>query len=263
MIVIIKSAEVTMETALVPVPIRQLADVVLFGMGIFLVGAHTWIAATAAARSSLSRRAAAIVPLAVAGYLALWLAVGIVTGSTSTGAPLDLGRRLASSALTGFGPALLAVLLVFSTSTLRALNDATAPAALIRLQSYRMAGLMFLYPFMVYGVVPPGFAWPAALGDFATGLMAPFVAKMVAERRPHATAWAIAWNAFGILDLLVAPASAILSHAQVLNIFPLALVPLFVGPPMGILTHVLSLRNLSATTRTETRVGPEARLGIA
>jgi hypothetical protein len=252
-----------METALIPVPIRQLVDVVLFGMGIFLVGAHTWIAATAAARSSLDRRAAAIAPLAVAGYLALWLAAGIVTGSAPTGGPLAPDRRLAASALTGFGPALLAMLLVFSTSTLRALNDATAPAALIRVQSYRMAGLMFLYPFMVYGVIPAAFAWPAAVGDFATGLMAPFVAQMVAERRPHAAAWAIAWNAFGILDLLVAPAAAILSHAQVLNIFPLALVPLFVGPPMGILTHVLSLRSLSATARTEARVEPEARLGVA
>lgn len=252
-----------METTHVPVPIRQLIDVVLFGIGIFLVGAHTFIAGAAAAKSRLGRRARAIVPFAVAGYLALWLAIAIVTGSTSAASSLDLGSRLALSALTGFGPALLAVLLVFSTPTLRALNDATSPAALIRLQSYRMAGLMFLYPFMFYGVVPAGFAWPAALGDFATGLMAPFVARMVAERRPHATAWAVAWNVFGILDLLVAPASAILSHAQVLAIYPLALVPLFIGPPMGILTHVLSLRSLSVTARSEARVEPQARLGIA
>jgi hypothetical protein len=252
-----------METAPVPVPIRALIDVVLFGMGIFLVGAHTWIAGTAAAKSRLGRRAVTIAPLAVAGYLALWLAVGIVTGSAFADSSLDPASRLRLSALTGFGPALLAVLLVFLSPALRAINDATSPAALIRLQSYRMAGLMFLYPFMVYGLVPAGFAWPAALGDFATGLMAPFVARMVAERRPHATAWAIGWNAFGILDLLVAPASAVLSHAQVLAIYPLVLVPLFIGPPMGILTHVLSLRNLSAARRAELEIEPRASLGIA
>jgi hypothetical protein len=43
----------------------------------------------------------------------------------------------------------------------------------------------------------------------------------------------------------VAPAAAILSHAQVIGLYPLSLVPLFIGPPLGILTHVYSLRNLA------------------
>jgi hypothetical protein len=55
----------------------------------------------------------------------------------------------------------------------------------------------------------------------------------------------VAWNLFGILDLIVAPVAAVLSHAPVLSLYPMALVPLFVGPPLGILTHVLSLRNLA------------------
>src|SRR5215475_5842619 len=106
-----------METTLVPVPIRLVFDVLLFGMGIFLVGAHTWIASTAAARSRLGQRAATVAPLAIAGYLAVWLAIGIVTGSASADTSLDLGQRLARSGLAGFGPALLAVLLVFATPT--------------------------------------------------------------------------------------------------------------------------------------------------
>lgn len=52
---------------------------------------------------------------------------------------------------------------------------------------------------------------------------------------------------FDILDLVVAPADALLSHARVIGIFPLSLVPLFIGPPMGILMHVYSLRNLAGT----------------
>jgi hypothetical protein len=55
------------------------------------------------------------------------------------------------------------------------------------------------------------------------------------------------WNLFGILDLVVAPATALVFQARVLNIYPLALVPLFLAPPLGILTHVLSLRNLAGT----------------
>jgi hypothetical protein len=52
---------------------------------------------------------------------------------------------------------------------------------------------------------------------------------------------------FGTLDLIVAPATALYFQARVLNIYPLDLVPLFLGPPLGILTHILSLRNLTVT----------------
>jgi hypothetical protein len=54
-----------------------------------------------------------------------------------------------------------------------------------------------------------------------------------------------AWNIFGLLDLIVAPAAAVLSQAQMIGLYPLSLVPLFIGPPLGILTHVYSLRNLA------------------
>ena len=55
----------------------------------------------------------------------------------------------------------------------------------------------------------------------------------------------MAWNLFGTLDLIVAPATALYFQAQVLGIYPISLVPLFLGPPLGILTHILSLRNLA------------------
>jgi hypothetical protein len=41
--------------------------------------------------------------------------------------------------------------------------------------------------------------------------------------------------------------------AHVLNIYPLELVPLFLGPPVVILTHILSLRNLAVTRLAEPR----------
>jgi hypothetical protein len=84
-----------------------------------------------------------------------------------------------------------------------------------------------------------------------TGIFAPIVALMVARNQPHAFKWAVAWNIFGTLDLIVAPATALFFQARVLNIYPLALVPLFLGPPIGILTHIYSLRNL-ATANSST-----------
>jgi hypothetical protein len=107
---------------------------------------------------------------------------------------------------------------------------------------------MFLFPFLYYRVIPAGFAIPAAVGDFLTGLAAPWVASRVAQRRPGALTLAIAWNLFGIADLIVAPLSAVLSQAPVLTLYPLVLVPLFAGPPMGILTHVRSLRALAVAS---------------
>jgi hypothetical protein len=104
---------------------------------------------------------------------------------------------------------------------------------------------MFIWPFMVGGILPAGFALPAGIGDALTGLAAPFVAAAIAQRRPGAHRWAVAWNWFGIIDLIVAPVAAVLSGAQVAAILPLGLIPIFLGPPLGILTHIYSLRNLA------------------
>jgi hypothetical protein len=236
-----------MDTALLPLGVQQVTFFLFFALGIFLVGAYTALATLAAARAPLAARTRARVPFAVAGFLAGWLGLAVVVGAA-------LQHRTAADArliglLVGVGPMLVALALAFRTRTIAALDEAMAPDWLIRLQTYRMGGLVFLFPFLYYGLLPAGFAVPAALGDFATGLLAPFVAAKVARRDPHAMTWAVAWNAFGILDLLVAPASAVLSGAPALTLYPLSLVPLFIGPPLGILTHVLSLRNLARAER--------------
>jgi len=142
-------------------------------------------------------------------------------------------------------PFVIAVTALFASRSIRAINAATPNAWLIAIQTYRCAGIMFVFPFLTYGIVPAGFAWPAGIGDALTGIFAPIVALMVARNQPHAFKWAVAWNLFGTLDLIVAPATALFFQARVLNIYPLALVPLFLGPPIGILTHIYSLRNLA------------------
>jgi hypothetical protein len=139
---------------------------------------------------------------------------------------------------------------IFGSKTLRTLNAATPPAWLIGVQTYRVAGVMFLWPFLAAGALPPGFGLPAGIGDVLTGLAAPFVAWAVARNHPGAHAWAVRWNWFGILDLVVAVAAAVLTRTTNIGRFPLVIVPLFLGPPLGILTHLYSLRNLAATRST-------------
>src|SRR5262249_16719630 len=151
------------------------------------------------------------------------------------------------SGLVALIPFLIAVIALFASRNLRAINAATPNAWLIAIQTYRTAGIMFVWPFLTYGILPAGFAYPAGIGDALTGIFAPIVAWMVAQNRPNALKWAVAWNLFGTLDLVVAPATALTFEAPVLGIYPIALVPLFLGPPLGILPHILSFRNLAVT----------------
>jgi hypothetical protein len=229
-----------------PFVMQFVSAVVIFGVGIFLVAAHTLVAARAAERSPLGEQARWLVPMLVGAFLAGWLGLSLTVGDGTNFPFARPDRRLISLAV-GFGPMLVAIALIFSSRVMRTLNTTTPSAWLIWIQTYRVAGLMFLYPFFFYGLVPAGFAVPAAVGDALTAIFAPIVGTAVERRRRGAVGWAIAWNVFGILDLIVAPAAAVLSEARVLGIYPLALVPLFIGPPVGILTHIYSLRNLAAS----------------
>jgi hypothetical protein len=219
---------------------------VILALAIFMVAAHMGIAALVAQRTSLSAKAKTIVPFIVAGFLASWLGIAILVGDGAN-FPLPPDARQAISGLVAMIPLVIAVIALFASKNLRAINAATPSAWLIAIQTYRVAGIMFVYPFVAYGILPAGFGYPAGVGDALTGIFAPIVALMVAQNRPHALKWAVAWNLFGMLDLIVAPATALAFQARVLNIYPLALVPLFLGPPLGILTHILSLRNLAVT----------------
>jgi len=219
---------------------------VIFALAIFMVAAHTGIVAIVAQRPSLSPKTKTIIPFVVAAFLASWLAIAILVADGAN-FPIPLESRRGVSGLVALIPFVIAVIALFASKTLRAINTATPSAWLIAIQTYRVAGIMFVFPFLTHGILPAGFAYPAGIGDALTGILAPVVALMIAQNRPHALKWAVAWNLFGTLDLIVAPATALLFQARVLSIYPLALVPLFLGPPLGILTHVLSFRNLAVT----------------
>jgi len=229
-----------------PSSFYSLTAFVVLALAIFMVGAHTAIAAIAAQRTSLSAKGKTIIPFVVAAFLASWLAIAILVGDGAN-FPVPLESRQGASGLVALIPFVIAVIALFASKTLRAINTATPNPWLIAIQTYRTAGIMFVWPFLTYRILPAGFAWPAGIGDALTGIFAPIVAWMLAYNRPHALKWAVAWNLFGTLDLIVAPATALTFQARVLNIYPLALVPLFLGPPLGILTHILSLRNLAVT----------------
>jgi len=237
-------ADPTATLALVPPAVFRLVALAIFGMGAFLIALHSLIVASSAQRAGLAPATRVRAPIAVAGALALWFALAI-TLADAAHFPLGAGApRVLITLAALIAPILAGIAVLFSSRTLRAINAATPSHWLVWPQVYRVLGGMFLYPFLYYGVLPGGFAWPAGVGDMLIGLFAPLVALGVARGTPRARTWAIVWNVLGLVDLIVAPASALATGAAVATIYPIALVPLFVGPPLAVLLHVFSLRNL-------------------
>jgi len=231
----------------IPLFLERGASLLFFTASALLVAAHTALSAGAAQRAGLDRFRLVRMTAAIAVFLAFWFGLALVTKDIL---PLMAReRQLPLTLAVGFGPALAAAAIFFSSRSLRALNAAMPGEWLIWAQSYRIAGFLFLFPFLAHGLIPAEFAVPAAVGDMLTGALAIPVGLAVARGRPQAAKWAVAWNVFGFVDLIVAPASAVASHADVLALPTLAIVPLFLGPPLGMLVHVLSLRNLAVNAR--------------
>ena len=232
-----------------------LSPALLHAMAVFIVAltvlqvaAYTGVIALVARRTPLTLRGQIAVPLLVAALLAAWLAWAVlaVPEPVVTPEPPSTGvenvELLAKMGIFFF----LGVVALFSLKSLRALCTATPPAWLIGVQIYRVAGVMFLWPFLASGALPTSFALIAGSGDILVGLAAPLVVLALIRNHPRAHARAVAWNYFGILDFVVAVTAAVLSGSTNIGRFPLVIVPVFIVP-VGILAHIYSLRNLAAT----------------
>jgi hypothetical protein len=117
------------------------------------------------------------------------------------------------------------------------------------IQAWRAGGLGFLALY-VYGVLPGAFAWPAGLGDIAIGVTAPWTALALVRRPGFAASGVfVAWNLFGILDLIVAVGtgglhSALASTGEVttgpMAELPLVLIPAYLVP-LFVMLHLAAL----------------------
>src|SRR5512133_1835713 len=111
---------------------------------------------------------------------------------------------------------------------------------------------------MAQGALPAAFAWPAAVGDMATGLAAPFVAWELARGRGRRLA--VGFNVFGLADLIDAATLGVPARAGPFRgradhrdpRLPLALVP----PPWPFLWRSPSTSCRSASCRP----APAARI---
>jgi hypothetical protein len=120
------------------------------------------------------------------------------------------------------------------------------------IQAWRIGGFSFLALY-TYGILPGYFAWPAGVGDMAIGVTAPWIIAALMRERSFATSKSfVAWNIFGILDLVVAVGSGalgplffvhdVLGAGATLAMahLPLVLVPAFFVP-LFIILHLAAL----------------------
>ena len=139
----------------------------------------------------------------VLSVLALWFVVVFLLGAA--GAFVRVPGTPPIPVLIGATAPLVVFLAAYWTwPTFRAYiltSDLSLAAAI---QAWRAGGLVFLALYK-YGLLPGAFAWPAGLGDIAIGVTAPWVALALVRRPGFATSRVfVAWNLFGILDLVVA-----------------------------------------------------------
>jgi hypothetical protein len=128
---------------------------------------------------------------------------------------------------------------------------------IIAIQIYRIAGVIFLYLYFGPGVLTRGFALNAGTGDVLTGLMAAPVAWLAWKKVRGYPVVVVAWCLFGIGDLINAGLSSRLYGPASLVDFPINTVPLFLGPPLGILLHIYALRILWLKRRAALVAAPE------
>jgi hypothetical protein len=201
-----------------------------------------------AKRSGLGRRRAALLAGAAAVVLGGWLAASAVIAGHGWYRTLPWFPV----AVTGY----LGLLLALSRIPVVA-RALAAPGMVSRLElphAPRVAGVAFLL-YLALGQLPALFALPAGLGDIATGIAAPLVARRLAQGTGRrAAVW---FNAFGMTDLVVALTLGALTGFGLLNVtpssapitdLPLALIPTATVPLLFAL-HITSMSTLGKAPR--------------
>ena len=155
----------------------------------------------------------------------------------------DNGIALAMALTLIFGSVLM-----FS-QTFRKLLAVTPMHWIIGIQVFRMLGGIFLIGY-VQGQLPGLFALPAGIGDFITGITAPFVAYWYYKNGKRARLIAFIWCLFGTLDLLDAITLGNVANAiPMIGVLPFVLIPAF-GVPRSLVLHGYTFW-LLAKRRTE------------
>jgi hypothetical protein len=216
-----------------PIAVAALTCIVLYG---------------GAERSGLGRKRSALLAGAAAIVLGGWLTASAVIAGHGWYRTLPWFPV----AVTGYLGLLLALRRIPVVA--RAL---TAPGMVSRLElphAPRVVGVAFLL-YLALGHLPALFALPAGLGDIASGIAAPLVARRLTRGTGRRAAlW---FNAFGMTDLVVALTLGALTGFALINVspssapiseLPLALIPT-ATVPLFLVLHITAVSALVRAPR--------------
>lgn len=180
----------------------------------------------------------------------VWLAAALAAGATG-----------AFTALRPPAPQLVILALTIATvvatgrvPAVRALAEEVSLRALAGVHVVRLVGVVFVL-MGAGGQLAPDFAMRAGWGDIAAAVGAIALVTLVSPAsRAGRRTW-LAWNVFGVLDLVVAvgTATAVVLRGETPGMdplfrFPLVVVPMFVVPLL-FASHYLLFRRLLAPAR--------------
>lgn len=216
--------------------------VIVFIMGVtgFVLLASSAFIGNAAAQVRFAQGKSGIgrLPWYLLAALAIWFAIALATSMAGVISPV----LVVSFA---FVPIVVGMWLAFRPQ-IEALIQTIPTHWLIFLQVYRVAGGVFIFPYMTAGIITRGFALNAGIGDMITGILAIPVAWLVMRGGVRYKWLFLLWTIIGIGDLLVAFGSAVYFGFAVPGVqaaFPITFIPLFLGPPFSILFHLITVRN--------------------
>ncbi|HEU4996956.1 MAG TPA: hypothetical protein VFT29_19195 [Gemmatimonadaceae bacterium] len=176
----------------------------------------------------------------VAVTLVLWAGLAIAAGATGAFSQL----KPPAPQLVILGLTLAAILAATRVPSVRSLVDTFSLRALISIHIVRFVGAVFLL-LGARGALSPLFATRAGWGDIVAAAAA---VALLAFGPPTTRGWraaTLAWNTFGVLDLVVAvtTATVIVFRGDVPGMEPLFRVPLILVPtffvPLLLAGHVL------------------------
>lgn len=205
-------------------------------------------------------------PLAVF-LLVAWFSVvaWLAAGDTFAAGPGELPWKLTLALLL---PQVLFALAYWAFSGVRDYVLSLSLPLLTGLQAWRMLGAGFLMLWF-WDVLPPLFAFPAALGDAAVAAAAPFLVAAFFTPNGLSRRRLIVWNWLGVTDFLIAFSVGFLASGSAAGLLaagvtsdpmlrlPLVLIPAF-GVPFFTLLHFISFLQLYRSRQESITLAPAA-----
>ena len=179
---------------------------------------------------------------------AVWLIGATAIGLTGVLSTMRFGPQLVALALT-----ILAVYVSSRVTPVRESVDALPLQALVGIHATRFIGIVFLL-LGERSEISPLFAQRAGWGDITTAAIA-VVLLLIGLATTVPRGALLAWNVFGMLDLIVAVGTAtfVVVRGDVPGMEPLLRLPLILVPifavPLLFATHVAIFRRLRTPTQ--------------